>query len=607
MRAPDGYPDVGAEAASIREAVADSRPGDVVVLHDGLYEGADNSNIRFPDFALTVRSLNGPSDCTIDLRGRRRTRAFLFDGLQTAAGARVEGLTIINGNHDLGGAIFCSADGESGRASPTIERCVFRACRATRAGGAVYLRGGAAPLMIACEFTANLSGGDGGAVAVDGPGVEGTVVTPAETARLRGCRLTANRAQRRGGALWIRTSVVTLEGCTLSENSARMGGGLACQESGTPRCESTVIGNNAASMDGGGLWIDSATPSLRLCTVENNVAGRDGGGVWARDSRHTVVPDSDPPPMWGPTPPQFDGSIVRDNRAGANGRGGGIFVDNLDLGGTSGFIFNHGFIVDNTAATGGGIFLLRGRAYLNNSVINTNTAVRPFGVGGAAVVGSAAAWLGLQFCTVHGNAAGTDMTRGEGAGIFVFGVFDWDPSFNAVEPGELVVANSIIHGNLGNDSGLASQMGRARDRRGRPVGRINVGHSCIEFGAGIGPFTISTNPRLLAGRDGIRYLLPVDSPCVDAAHAFRQSVPPALPCCNERTRPCADEPTAPFLPWARDIEGGWRKVRVVAGDTSRPLVDRAYDVAYTVGADMGAYEVQAAPGADLNAEACPHF
>ncbi|MCK4341414.1 MAG: hypothetical protein KAY37_06795 [Phycisphaerae bacterium] len=96
--------------AGIDAAVA----GDEVVVCDGTYTGPSNKDLDFGGRAITLRSENGPQNCTIDCE--EDGRGFYFNSGETATSV-VDGFTILNGSASTTGGIYCL------NSNPTITNC----------------------------------------------------------------------------------------------------------------------------------------------------------------------------------------------------------------------------------------------------------------------------------------------------------------------------------------------------------------------------------------------------------------------------------------------------------------------------------------------------
>jgi len=126
LNVPGDYP-------NIENAVNAAIDGDTVLLAEGTFNGPGNHDIQLGGKAITIESISGPFGTIIDCEGspEEMHRAFYIHEDETDSTV-LQGLTIINGYADEGGAIFC--DGTS----PLISKCNFLTNTATF-GGAISL------------------------------------------------------------------------------------------------------------------------------------------------------------------------------------------------------------------------------------------------------------------------------------------------------------------------------------------------------------------------------------------------------------------------------------------------------------------------------------
>ena len=85
--------------STIPAAIAAARPGDTVIVADGVYTGPGNRDITFPGKAITVRSANGAATCIIDCQGTQEDphRGFHFADGETGDSV-LDVVTIRNGS-----------------------------------------------------------------------------------------------------------------------------------------------------------------------------------------------------------------------------------------------------------------------------------------------------------------------------------------------------------------------------------------------------------------------------------------------------------------------------------------------------------------------------
>ena len=274
-----------------------------------------------------------------------------------------------------GGAVEIAPD-----ASPLFTNCTFENNHASRMGGAIFGRGGAA-IFKNCTFRDNQSltyGGGGGAVGIEGGDVTfencvfenntaysngGAVIVDSGNVTLRNSRLSSNQAGK-GGAIYIGedTSLLTATGTLFAQNSAMTEGGgvYVASENIIHISHSQFIENVASS--GGGIWVEKnqAPSSVSNCVFDGNVASANGGGIHAFGAMI-----------------QFTSSIFVRNRAST---GGGLFVRDGGVALSGCTIVNNNATSSKTAAGcgGGGIRILHDWPQYKGCIIrgnnNTETA-----------------------------------------------------------------------------------------------------------------------------------------------------------------------------------------------------------------------------------------
>jgi len=273
---------------TIQEGINAAEEGDTVVVRDGTYSGAGNTNLNFGVGGITVRSENGPVNCKIDCAGEEAARAVRFSGYE-GQGSLLEGFTIKNGvglpagGREIGGAIYCS------NSSPTIRGNVFESNYAEWYGGAIGITG--VPNSNANIFdntfqnnhVASLDGHDGGAI----------YILYGKLHRVEGNTFTQNSAARgHGGAIRMEAvqDNVYLIGNTVLDNTAHAGGGINIHSmlgGKTVFLMNNVIAGNTATLttsiaEAGGVYIGNHPIVMVHNTIADNEAegaGGDGGGA----------------------------------------------------------------------------------------------------------------------------------------------------------------------------------------------------------------------------------------------------------------------------------------------------------------------------------------
>ena len=222
---------------TIQAGVYSADPGDTVLVADGIYSGAGNTNIDLMGKAITVKSQNGAKHTIIDCGGVGR--AFSVNNAEDA-NTVIEGFTIQGGNlpdwPEGGGGIYCSGT------APIIRSCIFKNNHGYFGGG-IYFDAGAAPTIEKCQLTAN----------------------------------SANY----GAALYGKESSPVIKDCKIIENAAKWdGGGLYLDDcTDVVLSDSLIESNTALNKSGGGVFEDYSTGSIRNCEFKSNVAGGSDGGA----------------------------------------------------------------------------------------------------------------------------------------------------------------------------------------------------------------------------------------------------------------------------------------------------------------------------------------
>ncbi len=163
---------------TLRSALLAAADYDIIQVADGVYTGADNTNLSFLGKPVMLLSAHGAGRCVIDCQGLGT--GFVFGNSEDARSV-LRGLTIRNGGAE-GGAVRCvsaspliqacrfESNGQPGQpggavynlsANPTFENCVI-VRNSALTGGGIY-NDNASPLLRNCTLSGNvaLSGGAG--------------------------------------------------------------------------------------------------------------------------------------------------------------------------------------------------------------------------------------------------------------------------------------------------------------------------------------------------------------------------------------------------------------------------------------------------------------
>lgn len=114
-------------------------------------------------------------------------------------------------------------------ASPVFRNCAFRDNRAQWKGGVMFLND-SSPTLIDCELTANVVRHDGGGTAEAG----GAVFVSTGTLTLESCTLSGNTSDHYGGAIYLSSAgIVTLSSTQICGNTAPNGPQIGMNPGGT--------------------------------------------------------------------------------------------------------------------------------------------------------------------------------------------------------------------------------------------------------------------------------------------------------------------------------------------------------------------------------------
>lgn len=325
---------------TIQSGIDNAQDGDTVLVNDGIYRGEGNVNIDFKGKNITLKSLNGMDATIIDCQAKINTRGFVFQSNETE-NAVLDGFTIKNGVHQLGGGIYCNF------ASPTIKNCIITNNRATSTvrdvggGGGIFCKYSSTKI-INCQIKNNSADSIRGAGILftdkilltetefitfessevidcnisENNGIGVFVYRAAPTlidcvvlknggrgilcdfisrgVRVEACRIEENN----GGVECGRNSHIIINNSIIKQNSATIGGGVLCSPSSEINVKGCLIVENTAYRDGGGIYIDSRQGSALIenCTIANNFAERKGGGIYCFS--HTIFTLTDSI-VWG--------------------------------------------------------------------------------------------------------------------------------------------------------------------------------------------------------------------------------------------------------------------------------------------------------------------
>ena len=359
---------------TITQTKADS---EVIILHKNatlsIYDCTESGN---PAGTYSAGLITGAGNSCIRLRDSVATGEAEIGATFNLYGGRIEGNEAI----DSGAAVVLEGHGTFNMYGGLIKNN-----HASRFGGGVYAKDLATVNLLGGAFNNDRASADGGAVAL----------ANGANAYVNGTTFINNDAYRNGGAIYLQNDGTSLQidsGTFRSNRSRTSGGGAICAFS---HCSVLIndanILNNAA-VYGGGIWIRKAYATINDCTITGNSASVTGGGIQAQGID---------------IPIQTSALVLNDGYIANNEAplGGGIYI-----GGTSIIYLNDGTIEDNLATDGAGVYLgTLGYGIISNVDIVDNTAS---GLGGGIY-----AKRGTKTEIIDINITGNSATNG--GGIFI--------------------------------------------------------------------------------------------------------------------------------------------------------------------------------------------
>lgn len=269
----DGYEDGTEEFPfnTIVEGVQAVAEAGTVYVAPCIYEGTGNFSIDSDGKNFVLIGTAG-SDLTIMNCGDAG-RGFTFHDGQDST-TLISGLTILNGNADVGGAVDCELS------AARFADCAFVDCRAGNGGGGVRCSESIGASFTGCLFEANTADW-GGAVHVR----EGS------SANFTDVAFVGNSSTEEGGAIDVVKSAVVLTDVTFTGNTTVLRGGAYHASGETVPSSSTLTGavfagNEAQS--GGGVSIANGYCSIDGCTFVAN-SGANGSAVYLNHDPDVTV------------------------------------------------------------------------------------------------------------------------------------------------------------------------------------------------------------------------------------------------------------------------------------------------------------------------------
>lgn len=203
--------------------------------------------------------------------------------------AVLDGVTVRGGGSENPTQSALGGGGVAGT-SVRVRHCRFVNNRCRFAGAALELtttdpEADLSDMIVDCVFENNISGGNGGAIALSSP-----VLPVARQYEVRGCVFNGNEALAGEGGAIITARGARLSDCRFIENRAVAGGAVSAGRFGAVAIESSEFTGNEATESGGAIRI-SGRLQLESCVFTGNrVTGESGvGGAVAATTEASEV------------------------------------------------------------------------------------------------------------------------------------------------------------------------------------------------------------------------------------------------------------------------------------------------------------------------------
>ena len=419
---------IPADQPTIQAGINVAVDGDTILVQPETYIeniDYDGKNIVVGSLFLTTQNTSYISQTVIN--GNQDGSVVTFESGEDST-AVLTGFTIMNGNSNYGGGIYCFGSSPTFIWNTIINNTVHH--YGDSKGGGIYCYNSNPKLM-----NNTISNNSTGFPGDDGNNKGGGIYCYNSNPLITNNIISNNIAESeygvpKGGGIYCYNSNPMLTNNTISSNSANNnyddaeGGGIYCSGSSSPTfMNNNIIGNSVfgANVNGGGIFLDGGSPTFIENAISNNTSYgwssySNGGGIYCNNANPTLT-----------------NNIISNNNAYTESqygfsKGGGIYCKSGNLNITD------GTIIENTSSNeGGGIHCEDGSTpILTNVTIHENTASS---YGGGIYCGKDSG-PSLQNVVITDNYA-FDC----GGGIFCY--FDSGPSLE----------NVTITGNSANNGG----------------------------------------------------------------------------------------------------------------------------------------------------------
>ncbi len=233
---------------NIQAAITATQDGDTIIVRDGVYTGQGNLNITTVGKDITIRSENGPENCTIDCE--KQDRAFNFQS-GVDENTIIDGFTIADGDNEgilLNGGVL-------------VKNCIIE----NNGRGITSLTTSSVVHVEDTVIRNNVTTGSGAAIYFNNGGphtITGSVISNNETTGA-------------GGGVFIQNSGLglTIEDTMISNNTSATGSGIYCTKTRMD-INKTTINSNTSSGNGGGLYMkENSLVTMTNSNIIDNIAG----------------------------------------------------------------------------------------------------------------------------------------------------------------------------------------------------------------------------------------------------------------------------------------------------------------------------------------------
>jgi fibronectin-binding autotransporter adhesin len=339
----------------------------------------------------------------------------------SGTGMSIAGCAVTGNTASYGGGMYLSSESTVTTARTTISNCTISGNTSTDTGsevdggGGLFLTGGNIAVT-GSTISSNMAVYYGGGVEANdfasltiskstitgnqttktnatyqgggGLFIQGSESAPLRPATITGCTISSNSSASYGGGTFVTGGVkLTVTSSTFSaDRAAGDGGGLLTLGAGANQVAVAVAGckfaNDSCDSLGGGLAvIGDGVASVVSTKVTGCTATLAGGGLYAVS--HAATNGF-----------LMSGCTISGNSAGIGGIGGGVWIA-----GTPDFHISGSSITNNSAQSGGGMFVANSSGSILGTTISGNVAA----VHGGGIVHESGGTVILQISKVHGN------------------------------------------------------------------------------------------------------------------------------------------------------------------------------------------------------------